>query len=59
MAKHTVYGLGGFCSDCSNEHDHPLHNIIEEFDIPESEPTPEEKLAKLGLTIEDIKALLK
>lgn len=24
-----VYGLGGHCFDCNNEHDHPMNNILE------------------------------
>lgn len=31
--KMVIYGLGGFCEDCSIEHDHPLNNIIEEIEI--------------------------
>lgn len=27
----TVYGIGGWCENCSPEHDHPLNNIIEEY----------------------------
>jgi hypothetical protein len=25
----TIYGLGGFCENCDETHDHPLNNIIE------------------------------
>ena len=44
MTQITVYGLGGFCADCSSEHLHPLHNIIEIYEIEESvaEPVVEE-----------------
>jgi len=24
----TVYGIGGYCPDCNDSHDHPLNNII-------------------------------
>jgi hypothetical protein len=35
MAINTIYGLGGFCADCSADHDHPLNNIIEETEVPD------------------------
>ena len=30
----VTYGLGGYCENCTPEHEHPLHNIvfIEEID---------------------------
>jgi hypothetical protein len=37
IMKHTIYGLGGFCAECSPSHDHPLNNIVEEIDIPDTE----------------------
>jgi hypothetical protein len=27
--RETIYGLGGFCENCDETHDHPLNNIIE------------------------------
>ena len=30
MGINITYGLGGFCENCSADHDHPLNNIIEE-----------------------------
>ena len=27
--RYELYGIGGYCEDCSPDHDHPLHNIIE------------------------------
>jgi hypothetical protein len=35
----TVFGPGGFCENCNPEHEHPLGNIIEEYEIeiPEEE----------------------
>lgn len=38
MVMHTIYGFGGFCESCDETHDHPLHNIIEEYEIPDPEP---------------------
>lgn len=29
----VTFGLGGYCEDCSPEHDHPLHNIIEDIEV--------------------------
>lgn len=37
MATVIVYGLGGFCVDCDPSHDHPLHNIIEEIEVPDEQ----------------------
>jgi hypothetical protein len=34
MDKWTVYGIGGYCENCDETHDHPLHNIISETDVP-------------------------
>ena len=66
MSKVIIYGIGGYCSDCLPEHDHPLNNVVDEYDLPTPEPTPEEqarqsaidKLTKLGLTEEEIEVLL-
>ena len=30
MPKYQLFGIGGYCADCTPDHDHPLHNIIEE-----------------------------
>jgi hypothetical protein len=35
MAINTTYGLGGYCGDCTPDHDHPLNNIIEETEVPD------------------------
>jgi len=56
----TIWGEGGY--DPSK----PNNNIIEQYEIPDPEPTPMElarksgldKLTKLGLTEEEIKALI-
>ena len=56
----TTYGVGGF------DPTKPNNNIIEETELPDPEPTPEElarasavaKLKKLGLTEEEALALV-
>ena len=62
MALDTVYGIGGYCADCNPSHDHPLHNIIEQVEVPDPEPThldtAFEKLQALGLSEAEINALL-
>lgn len=66
MSKVIVYGIGGFCEDCDNTHNHPLNNIVEQYEVEDPQPTPEEatkasalaKLSALGLTEEEVKALL-
>lgn len=35
MIINQLFGIGGYCEDCSPTHDHPLHNIIEETVIEE------------------------
>ena len=60
MTTVTVYGLGGF--DPSK----PDGNVIEQYDVPDPEPTPEElarasavaKLQALGLTEAEALALV-
>jgi hypothetical protein len=58
--RHVVYGLGGFDPSLPNG------NIIEEYDLPDPEPTEEEqarasalaKLQALGLTEAEASALI-
>jgi hypothetical protein len=58
--KQTTYGVGGF------DPTKPDNNIVEEVELPDPEPTPEElarasaieKLTKLGLTGEEALALV-
>jgi hypothetical protein len=60
MPTVTVYGLGGFDPSLPNG------NIIEQYEVPDPEPTPEElarasavaKLRALGLTEEEAAALV-
>jgi hypothetical protein len=60
MMKHIVYGVGGFDPSLPNG------NIIEEYDLPDPEPTEEElarasalaKLQALGLTEAEASALI-
>ena len=35
--KITTFGVGGYCEECDPSHDHPLHNIVEEVEIPDEE----------------------
>lgn len=42
MALNITYGLGGYCENCDSSHDHPLHNIIESIEVPDSEPDLED-----------------
>jgi hypothetical protein len=57
----TTYGLGGFCESCEDTHNHPLHNIVEEIEVPDpvenvvvSQPiTP---LPIAGETVDEVKA---
>ena len=39
MSRIVTYGIGGHCEKCSDKHDHPLHNIISDIEIPDEEPT--------------------
>ena len=58
--RHTVYGPGGYDPSLPNG------NVIEEYEVPNPEPTPEEqarasavaKLQALGLTEEEALALV-
>jgi len=66
MATNITYGVGGYCENCDDTHDHPLHNIISQEETPDPELTEEElnrqsakrKLAALGLSEEEIQALI-
>ena len=37
MTRIVTYGLGGYCEDCDESHDHPPHNIVEDIDLPDNE----------------------
>lgn len=37
MSQIVTFGLGGFCENCDESHDHPLHNIVEIVDIPDND----------------------
>ena len=60
MTRHVIYGLGGYDPSLPNG------NVIEQYDVPDPEPTPEEvarasavaKLQALGLTEEEALALV-
>jgi hypothetical protein len=60
MMNHIVYGLGGYDPDA------PDGNIVEQYEVPDPEPTPEElarasavgKLQALGLTEQEALALV-
>jgi hypothetical protein len=29
MISETIYGIGGYCENCNESHNHPLNNVIE------------------------------
>ena len=33
----VTFGLGGYCENCDETHDHPLHNIVEDVEIPDEQ----------------------
>jgi len=35
MNSIVTFGLGGYCADCNESHDHPLHNIVEVVELPD------------------------
>ena len=35
MSWLVTYGVGGYCADCDETHDHPLHNLIEVIELPD------------------------
>lgn len=39
MTRVVTFGFGGYCADCNESHDHPLHNIVEIIDEPEETPS--------------------
>lgn len=59
--KIITYGLGGYCEDCDQSHDHPLHNIVEEVEVPDAvadtvNNTPITALPIEGTTVDEVKA---
>ncbi|MGA1381401.1 MAG: hypothetical protein ACO30N_07600 [Schleiferiaceae bacterium] len=37
MSTIVTFGLGGYCENCDETHDHPLHNIISVVELDEAE----------------------
>lgn len=35
MAQNITFGLGGFCAECDETHNHPLNNILEIIEVPD------------------------
>jgi hypothetical protein len=66
MSKEIVYGIGGFCANCDDSHNHPLNNIVEENEIQDyindelenKKTAVVEKLKNLGLTEEEISLII-
>lgn len=36
MAFIVTYGIGGWCENCTEEHSHPLNNIIQIVEVDET-----------------------
>jgi len=63
MMREVVYGLGGYCENCDETHDHPLHNLIEVIEVPDEEVGESVPLLAAALQealseIEDLKTRL-
>ena len=37
MRREITYGFGGYCENCDETHDHPLHNLISDIETPDEE----------------------
>ena len=37
MSITVTFGIGGYCENCDETHDHPLHNIVSIVEIPDDE----------------------
>jgi hypothetical protein len=35
MNSIITYGLGGYCENCDESHDHPLNNLVEIVELPD------------------------
>lgn len=44
----TTYGDGGYCENCDSSHNHPLHNIVEQIEVPDPEPQPVDQVIELA-----------
>ena len=61
MSTQITFGLGGWCENCDETHDHPLHNIVEELTIDDPPQAPLDPVGALAtllavtgaLTVED------
>lgn len=59
MGQIVTYGIGGYCAECSESHDHPLHNIVSVEEVPDPEPDPRIAiLVSLGMTEEQARIIL-
>lgn len=48
MKKLVNYGIGGYCKNCRETHDHPLHNIVEVIDISDEPQRPLEPMGVMA-----------
>lgn len=39
MNRVVTFGLGGYCENCDETHDHPLHNIVEVIENDDEDVT--------------------
>jgi hypothetical protein len=62
MSKIITYGPSGYCENCDETHDHPMNNIIEVIELPDSpqelieqnrQQAREALLARLGITADE------
>lgn len=50
MGTYITYGLGGYCKDCTPDHDHPLHNIVAQGEYETEEPQTDTQALAEALT---------
>jgi hypothetical protein len=37
MNRIVTFGIGGYCADCDESHDHPLYNIVDYQEFPDED----------------------
>jgi len=41
MSREITYGIGGYCENCDETHDHPPHNLISDIEIADDQELPD------------------
>lgn len=56
MAAIITYGLGGYCENCDESHDHPLNNLISIVEIEEDPGVVSDNVVQIAEALSQLPA---